>query len=62
MDYTLTFSEFKDVSITDAISIWSDAPIVFRHRKEGDKIDLGSHHKKLRRLFIDNKILETDRQ
>ena len=60
-DYTLTFSEFNDVSNTDAISIWSDAPIVIRHRKEGDKIDLGSHHKKLRRLFIDNKILEKDR-
>ena len=61
-DYTLTFSEFNDVSNTDAISIWSDAPIVIRHRKAGDKIDLGSHHKKLRRLFIDNKILEKDRQ
>ena len=61
-DYTLTFSELNDVSNTDAISIWSDAPIVIRHRKEGDKIDLGSHHKKLRRLFIDNKILEKDRQ
>ena len=61
-EYTLTFSEFNDVSNTDAISIWSDAPIVIRHRKEGDKIDLGSHHKKLRRLFIDNKILEKDRQ
>ena len=61
-DYTLTFSEFNDVSNTDAISIWSDAQIVIRHRKEGDKIDLGSHHKKLRRLFIDNKILEKDRQ
>ena len=61
-DYTLTFSEFNDVSNTDTISIWSDAPIVIRHRKEGDKIDLGSHHKKLRRLFIDNKILEKDRQ
>ena len=61
-DYTLTFSEFNDVSNTDAISIWSDAPIVIRHRKEGDKIDLGSHQKKLRRLFIDNKILEKDRQ
>ena len=61
-DYTLSFSEFNDVSNTDTISIWSDSPIVIRHRKEGDKIDLGSHHKKLRRLFIDNKILEKDRQ
>ena len=56
-DYT-----FNDVSNADTISIWSDSPIVIRHRKEGDKIDLGSHHKKLRRLFIDNKILEKDRQ
>ena len=61
-DYTLSFSEFNDVSNSDTISIWSDSPIVIRHRKEGDKIDLGSHHKKLRRLFIDNKILEKDRQ
>lgn len=61
-DYTLSFSEFNDVSNADTISIWSDSPIVIRHRKEGDKIDLGSHHKKLRRLFIDNKILEKDRQ
>ena len=61
-DHTLTFSEFNDVSNSDTISIWSDSPIVIRHRKEGDKIDLGSHHKKLRRLFIDNKILEKDRQ
>ena len=60
--YTLTFSEFNDVSNSDTISIWSDSPILIRHRKEGDKIDLGSHHKKLRRLFIDNKILEKDRQ
>ena len=52
----------EDVSNADTISIWSDSPIVIRHRKEGDKIDLGSHHKKLRRLFIDNKILEKDRQ
>lgn len=61
-DYTLSFSEFNDVSNADTISIWSDSPIVIRHRKEGDKIYLGSHHKKLRRLFIDNKILEKDRQ
>ena len=50
-DYTLSFSEFNDVSNADTISIWSDSPIVIRHRKEGDKIDL-----------IDNKILEKDRQ
>ena len=61
-DYTLSFSEFNDVSNADTISIWSDSPIVIRHRKEGDKIDLGSQHKKLRRLFINNKILEKDRQ
>ncbi len=41
--------------LTQMLYIWSDAPIV-TNRKEGDKIGLGSHYKKLRRLFIDNKI------
>ena len=61
-EYTLTFSEFNDNSNVDCVNIWSDSPITIRHRQKGDKIDFGSHHKKLRRLFIDNKILEKDRQ
>ena len=61
-EYLLTFSEPHVVSNEDTINIWSDAPIVIRHRHEGDRIDLGTHHKKLRRLFIDNKISEKDRQ
>ncbi len=61
-EYLLTFSEPHVVSNVDTINIWSDAPIVIRHRHEGDRIDLGTHHKKIRRLFIDNKISEKDRQ
>ena len=61
-EYTLTFSEFNDDSNVDCVNIWSDSPIMIRHRQKGDKIDFGSHHKKLRRLFIDNKIPDKERQ
>lgn len=61
-EYTLTFSEFNDNSNVDCVNIWSDSPIMIRHRQKGDKIDFGSHHKKLRRLFIDNKIPDKERQ
>ncbi len=60
-EYLLTFSEPHVVSNVDTI-IWSDADSGIRHRHEGDRIDLGTHHKKIRRLFIDNKISEKDRQ
>lgn len=61
-EYTLTFSEFNDNPNVDCVNIWSDSPIMIRHRQKGDKIDFGSHHKKLRRLFIDNKIPDKERQ
>lgn len=61
-EYTLTFSEFNDNSNVECVNIWSDSPIMIRHRQKGDKIDFGSHHKKLRRLFIDNKIPDEERQ
>ena len=61
-EYTLTFSKFNDNSNVDCVNIWSDSPITIRHRQKGDKIDFGSHHKKLRRLFIDNKIPDKERQ
>ena len=61
-EYTLTFSEFNDNSNVECVNIWSDSPIMIRHRQKGDKIDFGSHHKKLRRLFIDNKIPDKERQ
>ena len=60
--YLLTVAVPLVVSNLDISNIWSDAPIVIRHRHEGDRIDLGTHHKKIRRLFIDNKISEKDRQ
>ena len=58
----MTFSEFNDNSNVDCVNIWSDSPITIRHIQKGDKIDFGSHHKKLRRLFIDNKIPDKERQ
>ena len=61
-EYTLTFSEFNDNSNVDCVNILSDSPIMIRHRQKGDKIDFGTHHKKLRRLFIDNKIPDKERQ
>ena len=61
-DHTLAFSEPNKTSNSKTVNIWSDSPIIIRHRQEGDKIDFGSHHKKLRRLFIDNKVSEKDRQ
>ena len=39
--------------------LFSQEDIVAKTKELGH---LGSHHKKLRRLFIDNKILEKDRQ
>ena len=61
-EHTLIFSEPYIVSNVNTINIWSDAPILIRHRHEGDMIDLGTHHKKIRRLFIDNKIPYKERQ
>lgn len=45
-EHTLIFSEPYIVSNVNTINIWSDAPILIRHRHEGDMIDLGTHHKK----------------
>ena len=61
-EHTLIFSEPYIVSNVNTINIWSDAPILIRHRHKGDMIDLGTHHKKIRRLFIDNKIPYKERQ
>ena len=61
-EYTLTFSKFNDNSNVDCVNIWADSPIMIKKKKKGDKIDFGSHHKKLRRLFIDNKIPDKERQ
>ena len=61
-EHTLIFSEPYIVSNVNTINIWSDAPILIRHRHEGDMIDLGTNKKKIRRLFIDNKIPYKERK
>ncbi|MGT2772203.1 tRNA lysidine(34) synthetase TilS [Streptococcus marimammalium] len=44
------------------ISLSSKSPITLRHRKQGDKIQLSGHSKKIRRLFIDGKYSFLERQ
>lgn len=44
------------------IPLYSNSPITLRHRQAGDSIYLGKFSKKLRRLFIDEKIPLLDRQ
>ncbi|MBJ8326356.1 tRNA lysidine(34) synthetase TilS [Streptococcus pacificus] len=44
------------------IPLTSLSPITLRHRKQGDSIKLGSHTKKIRRLFIDGKYSFLERQ
>lgn len=45
----------------DGIPIYSSLPIYLRRRKTGDSIDFGNFSKKLRRLFIDEKISVQER-
>ncbi|MGT2907587.1 tRNA lysidine(34) synthetase TilS [Streptococcus dentiloxodontae] len=57
--YHFTFSH--EVSSEKNIVIDADNPLILRHRQAGDKIDFGTHHKKIRRLFIDEKISQEER-
>ncbi|MEE1326417.1 MAG: tRNA lysidine(34) synthetase TilS, partial [Streptococcus sp.] len=45
----------------EGIAIYSLNPILLRKRQEGDRIDFGDFSKKLRRLFIDEKIPSQER-
>lgn len=47
---------------TGDIELDSQSPITLRPRQAGDQIDFGNFHKKLRRLFIDEKIPVKERQ
>ncbi|MGT2949528.1 tRNA lysidine(34) synthetase TilS [Streptococcus devriesei] len=51
-----TFSFQKESDSKEGFPLKNDSPILIRKRKPGDKIQLGSYSKKLRRLFIDEKI------
>ncbi|MGT2750055.1 tRNA lysidine(34) synthetase TilS [Streptococcus orisasini] len=50
------FSFQKETFSKEGIPLKSLSPILIRKRRPGDKIQLGSYSKKLRRLFIDEKI------
>lgn len=45
----------------EGIAVYSLNPILLRKRQEGDRIDFGDFSKKLRRLFIDEKIPSQER-
>ena len=47
--------QFRDTG-KDGIPVYSQQPIILRRRQAGDCIDFGTFTKKLRRLFIDEKI------
>lgn len=54
---------FQSVDILNSgIPVFNLSPIILRHRQSGDKIKLGHHTKKLRRLFIDDRISLEDRR
>ncbi|MCU9533868.1 tRNA lysidine(34) synthetase TilS [Streptococcus sp. CSL10205-OR2] len=60
----VTFGKYR-FSFSDKpgnISLTSQSPMILRHRKPGDKIQLGNHSKKIRRLFIDGKYSFLERQ
>ncbi|QGX44328.1 tRNA lysidine(34) synthetase TilS [Streptococcus equinus] len=45
----------------EGIALYSLNPVLLRRRQEGDRIDFGKFSKKLRRLFIDEKIPSQER-
>lgn len=59
-DYKGYLFSFKDTSVGEnnnfKIPLYDKTPITLRGRNKGDYIDFGSFSKKLRRLFIDEKI------
>lgn len=52
---------FRDQD-SQGIPLFSQSPLLLRHRRPGDRIQLGNYSKKLRRLFIDDKIPPQERQ
>ena len=61
-DYQFSFGSPLEGKNVQAISVSRETPILLRHRKTGDFLRLKGHHKKLRRLFIDQKILFEERE
>lgn len=49
-------SDILKIDSNYIIPLYADNPLILRRRQEGDKINFGTFSKKLRRLFIDEKI------
>ena len=61
-EYQFSFGSPLEGENVQAISVSRETPILLRHRKTGDFLRLKGHHKKLRRLFIDQKIPFKERE
>jgi len=61
-DYQFSFGTPLEGENIQAIAVSRETPLLLRHRKTGDCLRLKEHHKKLRRLFIDQKIPFEERE
>ena len=61
-DYQFSFGTPLEGENVQAITVSRETPLLLRRRKTGDCLRLKGHHKKLRRLFIDQKIPFEERE
>ena len=61
-DYQFSFGTPLEGGNVQAIAVSRETPLLLRRRKTGDCLRLKGHHKKLRRLFIDQKIPFEERE
>ena len=61
-DYQFSFGTPLEGENVQAIAVSRETPLLLRRRKTGDYLRLKGHHKKLRRLFIDQKIPFEERE
>ena len=61
-DYQFSFGTPLEGENVQAIAVSRETPLLLRRRKTGDCLRLKGHHKKLRRLFIDQKIPFEERE
>lgn len=61
-DYQFSFGTPLKGENVQAIAVSRETPLLLRRRKTGDCLCLKGHHKKLRRLFIDQKIPFEERE
>ena len=61
-EYRFSYQATGEATVIEVIPIFDLSPIILRSRQAGDKINFGDFSKKLRRLFIDDKIPSEDRK